>query len=112
MLEKMGYTVIAADCGDRCLEMVRKGVGRVDLLLTDVIMPGMNGRELYERLLTELPGLRVLYMSGYDGNVIARHGLIDAGFHFLQKPFTLEVLSEKVYGILCPGPPTAGDADN
>ena len=72
----------------------------VDLLLTDVIMPGMNGRALFDALRAARPGLRVLYMSGYDSNVVAHHGILEHGVKLLQKPFNHQTLSEKVRQVL------------
>jgi CheY-like chemotaxis protein len=68
----------------------------VDLLLTDVVMPGMNGRELYEELRRSYPSLKVLYMSGYPADVIGKHGVLDKGVHMLRKPFSTQELAEKV----------------
>jgi len=68
----------------------------VDLLLTDVIMPGMNGRELHRRLSARIPDLKVLYMSGYSENVIADQGMLYEGVHFIQKPFSVRALLEKI----------------
>lgn len=72
----------------------------MDLLLTDVIMPGCNGKELYRRLCTRLPELKVLYMSGYTDNVISDKGLIKDGIAFISKPFTINDLSHKVLEVL------------
>jgi YesN/AraC family two-component response regulator len=72
----------------------------VDLVLTDVIMPRMNGRELYERLRQIQPGVRVLYMSGYPAEVIAEQGLVREAIHFLQKPFSVRTFLETLRGVL------------
>jgi two-component system cell cycle sensor histidine kinase/response regulator CckA len=96
MLERRGYRVMVADGLERALRLADDRDQEVDLLLTDVIMPTMNGRELFELLHAKRPGLRVLYMSGYDANVVARHGVLEPGVHFLQKPFTAEALAAKV----------------
>jgi len=100
ILERHGYRVIAASSGPEAMaECEARGV-RCDLLLTDVVMPKMNGRELYERLRKMKPALKVLYMSGYTDNAIVHHGLIDAGTSFLGKPFTTADLTRKVREVL------------
>jgi two-component system cell cycle sensor histidine kinase/response regulator CckA len=96
MLEGFGYRVLLAENADRCIEISAKHDGVINLFLTDVIMPGMNGKELYERLKHDRPGLKVLFMSGYTDNVIGHHGILDEGICFLQKPFTLTALSQAV----------------
>ena len=78
------------------LRVVDQNPGKIDLLMTDVIMPEMNGRELSSRLLERYPALKVLYMSGYTANVIAHHGVLDTGIHFLNKPFSARELSSKI----------------
>ena len=74
--------------------------GPLHLILTDVIMPEMNGKELFERVLELFPNIRVLYMSGYPNNVIAPHGVLDKEIHFIQKPFNIKTLSLKVREVL------------
>ena len=74
--------------------------GPIDLLVTDVIMPGMDGRELSRRLCERRPDLRTLFMSGYSGNIIAHHGVLEPGVHFLQKPFTTRDLAAAVRAAL------------
>lgn len=88
--------MLAANGPLEALRIVDQQPGAIDLLLTDVIMPEMNGRELSSRLLARHPGLKVLYMSGYTANVIAHHGVLDAGIHFLNKPFSSKELSVKI----------------
>ncbi len=99
-LEKHGYTVIEAADGAMALQIAVAREGEIHLLLTDVIMPGMNGRELAGRISEIRPSTRVLYMSGYTENVIGHNGMLDAGVNFLQKPFNLNELSEKVRAVL------------
>jgi FixJ family two-component response regulator len=70
------------------------------VLLTDVVMPGLNGRELYQQLLPLRPGLRVLYMSGYPADVIASQGVLDPGVHFIPKPFPIEDLTAALRAVL------------
>ena len=76
--------------------MADKHAGEISLLITDVIMPKMNGKELAERLLALYPNLATLFASGYTANVIAHHGVLDIGVHFIQKPFSLKELTTKV----------------
>ncbi|HEY0782194.1 MAG TPA: response regulator, partial [Thermoanaerobaculia bacterium] len=83
-------------------------VGAIDLVLTDVVMPGMRGPELVERLQTVLPNIRVLYMSGYTADVIARRSLLPPGANFLEKPFTRESLVGTVRSVLSAPSPPAG----
>jgi PAS domain S-box-containing protein len=95
-LEAAGYRVIGAATPDEALRSITALNTPIDLLLTDVVMPGMNGRQLYQLLSETRPELRVLYSSGYTDNVIVHHGALDPGVHFLQKPFTLNDLRRKV----------------
>jgi two-component system, cell cycle sensor histidine kinase and response regulator CckA len=103
MLGSLGYRVLAADTVESCIALASAHRGRIDLLLTDVIMPKMNGRDLYDVLQRSQGDLKVLFMSGYSGNVIAHHGVLDEGMQFIQKPFTLRALSAKVRLILDSG---------
>jgi PAS domain S-box-containing protein len=100
ILTKHGYTVLAAQSCEAALEVATRHSGRVHLLITDVIMPGMNGKELKRRMDNLKPGIRCIFVSGYTANVIAHHGVLDEGVHFLQKPFTVGTLTEKVRRVL------------
>jgi two-component system, cell cycle sensor histidine kinase and response regulator CckA len=108
VLAGLGYEVTAAASGNDALAALADPALHVDLLLTDVIMPSMSGRELYERLSRERPGLPVIYMSGYTDHIIAPHGVLDPGTHFIQKPFTLETLAGAVRSVLDCGEGDAG----
>jgi two-component system cell cycle sensor histidine kinase/response regulator CckA len=99
-LEAAGFRVQSAGSGEEALEVASRYGGTFDLLLTDVVMPGINGRALAERLLPRQPGMRVLYMSGYTDSFIARHGVLEPGTHLLHKPFIDEVLIRKVREVL------------
>ena len=99
-LESAGFHVLSAASGEEALEVAAHYGGTFDLLLTDVVMPGMNGRVLAEQLLPRQPGMRVLYMSGYTDSFIAGHGVLEPGTHLLHKPFTDEVLIRKVREVL------------
>jgi two-component system cell cycle sensor histidine kinase/response regulator CckA len=99
-LEGHGFKVIAASNGEEALQLAHRHSGKIDLLLTDVIMPGMNGRVLAEHLVLKHPGIRVLYMSGYTDSFIAGHGVLEQGTHLLHKPFTEEALIMKVREVL------------
>lgn len=96
MLEYLGFTVLTAGRPGEALRLAENHPGPIDLLLTDVVMPEMNGRDLAKNLLALYPGLKRLFMSGYSADVIAPHGVLDEGIHFLQKPFSLEDLAARV----------------
>jgi len=100
VLEQAGYRVLAAEGGAQALELARGHSGVIDLLLTDVVMPEMSGREVVRRLLQERPAVRVLYMSGYSDEAVAQHGVLDAGTSFIAKPFTPTTLATKVREVL------------
>ncbi|MGH9712170.1 MAG: PAS domain S-box protein [Candidatus Acidiferrales bacterium] len=100
LLQQNGYHVLAAASGLDALKLVAEKRERIDLLLTDVIMPGINGRVLAERLAAIQTGLKVLYMSGYTHSAIADHGVLDAGTSLLHKPFSEEALIQKVREVL------------
>jgi PAS domain S-box-containing protein len=96
MLERLGYQVATARTPAEAMRAVSESGGRIDLLVTDVIMPEMNGRELAAMIAERCGGIRRLYMSGYTADVIARHGVLDESTHFLQKPFSLAALAHAV----------------
>ncbi len=96
MLQYRGYTVLAAATPGEAIRLARENAGAIRLLMTDVIMPEMNGRELANSLLSLSPDFRCLFMSGYSADVIAHHGVLDEGVHFIQKPFTMDELAAKV----------------
>jgi len=96
MLETQGYTVFPAATPDEAIRIAEVQGDRIHLLVTDVIMPEMNGKDLSRNLLTLFPNLKILFISGYTANVIAHHGVLDQGVNFIQKPFTLNNLAAKV----------------
>lgn len=100
MLESLGYRVLAAEGPGEAILLAEKYAGAIDLILTDVVMPEMNGVELCKRLLAFYPNLKKLFMSGYTGNVIAHHGVLEEGVFFIQKPFSVENLSSKIREVL------------
>ena len=100
ILETCGYTVIEARNGAEALEICETGDYKFDLLLTDVIMPQMGGRELAEKLMVRLPNLPVLFTSGYTDDAIVIHGIIEIDTNFIQKPFTPLALANKTREIL------------
>lgn len=102
ILNSLGYQVLSAETEAGCIELAEKHEGPVDLLLTDVIMPKMNGKDLYERLKSIRPGLKVLYMSGYPDNAVGQHSVLETGMNFIQKPFSIPTLSEKIRQALVP----------
>jgi CheY-like chemotaxis protein len=96
LLERLGYRVLSASTPDKALGLAGEHDGEINLLITDVIMPGMNGRDLANKLVSFNPELRSLFMSGYTSDVIAHHGVLDDGIHFMQKPFSKHALAAKV----------------
>ena len=100
MLEKQGYSVLRAESPGRAMELAREHVGTIHLLMTDVIMPEMNGRDLAGNILAIHPGIKRLFMSGYTADVIAHHGVLDEGVHFIQKPFSLPNMAAMVREVL------------
>ncbi len=103
ILEKQGYRVIAAQHGREAMDIASNELGHIDLVLTDVVMPGMNGRGLVERLTGIRPGIKSLYMSGYTDDDIIRRGFIEPSKSFLQKPFTSDGLLQTVRKVLDAG---------
>ncbi len=99
-LEKQGYKVIEAADGAVAMQIAVAHEAMIHLLLTDVVMPGMNGRELAQRIAEIRPNVKILYMSGYTENVIGHNGMLDAGIRLLQKPFNLRDLKSKVREVL------------
>ena len=100
VLEKEGYEVLACGHPKEGIEMSRLHQGRIDLLLTDVVMPGMNGREMANHIREVIPNLRVVFMSGYTEHVLTHEGNVAPQFEYLQKPFTLRTLSRKLAHVL------------
>ncbi|MDD2318886.1 MAG: transporter substrate-binding domain-containing protein [Geobacteraceae bacterium] len=100
MLETLGYLVMEAGSPREAIQVTEQHVGEIDLLLTDVIMPEINGKDLANLLQPLCPGLKCLFMSGYTANVIAHHGVLDEGVLFVQKPFSLKDLDGKVRAAL------------
>ncbi len=96
LLNDLGYTVIKALSPDEAIKKATAFEGKIHLLITDVIMPGMNGRQMAEQLTQKRPDMKVIYMSGYTADVIARHGVLDKGVYFIQKPFTKATLAKKI----------------
>ena len=100
MLERHGYTVLEAPDGETALRLAGKHQGPIRLLLTDVVMPEVSGRQLADQLLELRPDMKVLFMSGYTDDAIVRHGVLQEGIAYLQKPFTPETLARKVRAVL------------
>ena len=100
MLERFGYKVLAAHTPKAAVAMAEGYDGPIHLLLTDVVMPEMNGKELMKRIETLKPHIKVLFMSAYTGDVIARRGIIEGDAHFIQKPFSIDALAAKVREVL------------
>jgi len=96
MLERIGYTVQAVSTPEAALVFFEADDTTVDLLMTDVVMPEMNGKELRNRIAAIRPDIKTLFMSGYTANVIVQHGVLDEGVHFIQKPFSMNHLARMV----------------
>jgi CheY-like chemotaxis protein len=100
ILSRKGYHVLTAAGGTECLEFLERLDRPVDVLLTDVIMPDMNGKELFSKVEKKFPGLKVIYMSGYTDDIIAHHGVLSGDVHFLQKPFSIQDVASKIRSVL------------
>jgi len=100
LLEELGYQALLANSPGEALQLAKQYPGKIHLLITDVVMPEMNGRDLANHLVRLYPNLKVLYMSGYTANVIAHRGVLDEGVNFVQKPFSVEILAMKVRAVL------------
>ncbi|MBF8260385.1 MAG: PAS/PAC sensor hybrid histidine kinase, partial [Actinobacteria bacterium] len=100
ILAGLGYRVMHTGNGDEAIELAREHGERIDLLLTDVVMPGMSGRELANRLTRIHPEARVLFTSGYTDNAIVHHGVLDEGVSFIGKPYSPSALARKVREVL------------
>ena len=96
MLNDLGYTVLTASSPQEAIQLAQKQGKKIDLLLTDVIMPEMNGRDLANRLASISPLTKVLFMSGYTANVIAHHGVLEKDIHFVPKPLQRQTLAIKI----------------
>ncbi|HKL01957.1 MAG TPA: response regulator [Desulfotignum sp.] len=104
MLERKGYVVLTATTPAEALEKAKSHSDSIDLLMTDVIMPEMNGRDLAEKITALYPGINLLFMSGYTADVIANQGMLDANVAFIQKPFSMADMTEKLRNILDSAP--------
>ncbi|KJR40076.1 PAS/PAC sensor hybrid histidine kinase [Candidatus Magnetoovum chiemensis] len=100
MLERLGYKVLSAAAPKKAVEITSNKSEIIDLVITDVIMPEMNGKELIEKLRSINPALKYMFMSGYTANVIAHHGVLDKNVNFIQKPFSIYELSVKIRNTL------------
>jgi CheY-like chemotaxis protein len=100
VLKMQGYKVLEASQGDDALRLCEEHNRPIQLMVTDVVMPGMDGRELTNRLMLLHPEIRVLYMSGYTDNIIVHHGILERGINYIQKPFTVGALAGKVREVL------------
>lgn len=96
VLQSQGYAVLAAPDGQQAIKMATQHTGTIHLLMTDVVMPGMSGKDLADQMGRMYPGLKVVLMSGYPDEEVLRHGAHDAGVAFLQKPFTPAALAQLV----------------
>src|SRR5262249_31782531 len=102
-LMQMGYSILEAGNGPDAMYIAQNHRGPIHLLLTDIVMPGMSGRELAQNFLTKYPGSKVLYMSGYTDDTIVRHGIEEGAVALLTKPFTMEAIAQKVRDVLKDG---------
>src|SRR5262249_15942887 len=99
-LSQLGYTVLQAANGSDAMYLAQNHKLPIDLLLTDIVMPGMSGRELAQKFVIKCPASKVLYMSGYTDDTIVRHGIEEGAVALLTKPFTMEAIARKVREVL------------
>jgi CheY-like chemotaxis protein len=102
ILQRSGYKVLEAASPADAILMSEQYTGTIDLLLTDVVMPRMNGRELADRLRPTRPEMKIVFMSGYTGNVVVHHGILDSGFVLISKPITPDLLLARLAEVLAP----------
>ena len=100
MLEELGYKVMTAATPGEAIRVAGEHAGEIQLVITDVIMPEMNGRDLVDQLHSRYPKLKYLFMSGHPANVIARHGVLEEGVAFIEKPFSMGALAAKAREVL------------
>jgi CheY-like chemotaxis protein len=100
MVTRLGYRVLAAGAPEEALSLGVKENNSIDLLLSDVVMPQMNGRDLAERLQQQHPDMKILFMSGYTADVVAHQGVLDKGVNFIEKPFSPKTLADKLREVL------------
>jgi signal transduction histidine kinase/ActR/RegA family two-component response regulator len=105
MLERLGYTILSASTPGEAIKIATGSDVSIDMLITDVVMPDMNGKNLAKALTEHFPDLKCLFMSGYTANVIADHGVLESGVHFINKPFSKQALAKKVRDVLNTHPP-------
>lgn len=100
VLRLQGYRVLTAEDGLAALRAADSHAGHIDLVVVDIVIPGMHVKELVDRLTTARPGLKILYISGFTGELVGQHGLVRLETNFLQKPFTVDGLARKVREVL------------
>jgi CheY-like chemotaxis protein len=100
ILKKLGYQVVATSMPDEAIRLAQENGGTIDLLLTDVVMPGMSGHQLADQLHAIYPEIKILYMSGYTSDVISHRGVLPSGVNFIHKPFTQRDLAVKLHEVL------------
>jgi DNA-binding NtrC family response regulator len=106
MLSRNGYNVLSADTGENAIRLFKNNPD-TELLLTDVVAPGMSGPMIADQIALLKPGIKVLFMSGYDGTQVVQRYVVEKGYSLLIKPFTMEQLEQKVYAVLQSGGQTA-----
>jgi PAS domain S-box-containing protein len=109
VLESEGFNVLSAAGGEAALALARRYIDSINLLITDVVMPNMTGKEVADQLVSMRPGLKVLFISGYSGDLLARRGVLESNVSYLEKPFTPATLSARVHEILHPAPAAQND---